>query len=171
MVIIIFLPKPHARFLLIFVTCLLLETPGHSKEIATLRLTECQEVQVVGHYAIGIHDELMQKRFGLENVNNPYGFLVVLKNWMAVLAAHYEEIPFLAEVFLRREMARFAWEIQLVSPDGFRKTDDQILRILGSIIRTFKGPGDLAGRPPKGGRYMSCETLGGGWRSFISSRV
>ncbi len=71
MVIIVFLPKPHASFLLIYIGCLLLETLDQYKEIAIRPLPEGQEMQVVGHYAIGIHHEFVQRRFGSQGHNNP----------------------------------------------------------------------------------------------------
>ena len=85
---IVFLPKPRASFLLISVSRLLFETLGQYKEIAVRGLSEGQKMKVVGHYAIGIHQELVQKCLSSQDLNNPCGPFVVEKNWLSTLAAH-----------------------------------------------------------------------------------
>jgi hypothetical protein len=91
MVIIISLPKSCASFLLIYEACLLLKTLGQLKKVAIRLLTEGQEMQAVGHYAIGINHKLVKTRFGSQSLDNPCGSTAVVKNWLPTLAAHCEE--------------------------------------------------------------------------------
>jgi hypothetical protein len=117
MVIVIFLPKPHAPFPLISVRGLLFETLREYKKIANWRRPKGQEMQVVRHYTISVHHELAQKRFGSQDLNNPCGSMAIEKNWLSALAAHRKERPSLAEVFLRGEPVLFTREFQLdISP-------------------------------------------------------
>jgi hypothetical protein len=88
---IVSLPKSCTSFLLIYEACLLLNTLGQLKEIAIRFLAEGQEMQVVGHYAIGINHKLVKRRLGSQSLDNPCGSTAVLKNWLPTLAAHREE--------------------------------------------------------------------------------
>ena len=101
MVIEVFLPKPYASFLLIDVPSLLFETLGKYKKIASRCLSKGQEMKVVRHYAIGVHQEQVQMRFDPQELGNPFGSISVEKNWLTMLAAHGDEGPLFADVFLK----------------------------------------------------------------------
>jgi hypothetical protein len=101
MIIVIFLPQPHASFLLIDIRRFLFKGFGEHEQITGWRLPKHQEMHVVGHDAICVRKKLVKDRFASQHLNNPGGSIAAEKNGIAILATHRNEGPFLSEVFLR----------------------------------------------------------------------
>ena len=99
MIIEIVLPKLGAFRLQISERRLLFEALGEFEQVACRGFAEREEMQVIGHGAIGVDKEFGEDRFCPEKFQDPGGTPGVGENRSAVMAAHGDEEPLSTYVF------------------------------------------------------------------------
>jgi hypothetical protein len=71
MIVVIFLPKSHASFLPIVIRRFLFKAFCEREQITGWRFPKHQEMDVVGHDAVGVYKKLVKNRFARSQQSRP----------------------------------------------------------------------------------------------------